>query len=43
MSDKIPYILKMLKETGNEVFCNNPESLLVLKSGIKYKKLLSND
>jgi hypothetical protein len=43
MNDKIPFILKMLKLTGNKLSSNNSKSLLVVKSGIMYKKLLSND
>lgn len=42
MNDKIPYIIRKLKETNNYVSCNNKSSLLVTESGINYKKLLND-
>jgi len=38
MEDMFPFILNSLKQTGNELFCTNPKSLLV-NSGITYKAL----
>lgn len=38
-SDKVPYIIKQLQETGNTLYCTNPNSLLVTKCGINYKSL----
>lgn len=42
MDNKIPYILKKLKETNNYLTCNNKSSLLVTISGVPYKKLLND-
>ncbi len=38
-TDKLPYILYKLKECGIELFCINPDSLLVKEGGLKFKKL----
>lgn len=38
-TDKLPYILSKLHERGNELFCINPESLLVKEGNVKYKKI----
>lgn len=38
-SDKIPDIINHLSKTKNELYCINPDSLLVTQGNIKYKKL----
>ncbi len=37
-----PKINNHLKSYGNNIFCNNPESLLVKKNCVKFKKLIQN-
>lgn len=38
--DVLPFIINKLKETGNDLFCINPDSLLVTKGGVEYLKLI---
>lgn len=37
MVDVFPFILQSLKETGNELFCTNPNSLLVKECKVPYR------
>lgn len=37
--DAIPTIIKHLKETGNQLYCTNPKSLLCTKANVQFKKL----
>lgn len=38
-SDQLPFIIKNLKRNGNELFCVNPDSLLVTEGHVEYKRL----
>lgn len=38
--DKFPFIQEKLIESGNQLYCNNRDSLLVLKAGVKYKPII---
>lgn len=37
--DKLPFIVQKLKDNGNDIFCVNPDSLLVTSGNIPYKEL----
>lgn len=37
--DAIPTIIKHLNETGNQLYCTNPKSLLCTKANVQFKKL----
>lgn len=39
MEEKFPFIIDELEKRGCKLYCVNPESLLVKKAGVKYKKI----
>ncbi len=41
--DKLPFIIQKLQESGNSLYCINPESLLVTKGNIVFKCLPVNN
>ena len=43
MTDKFPFIMKCLEESGNRLFCINKESLLVKEANVEYKDLMGDD
>ena len=39
IADKMPFMIAKMLETNNRLYCVNPNSLLVIKAGVEYKKL----
>lgn len=40
ISDQFPFIIENLKKSGNQLYCNNQNSLLVQNAGVQFKPLI---
>jgi len=40
MEDQFPFIINSLRKTGNALYCNNKDSLLVKEAGVSYRSIL---